>query len=361
MAVLAGIASMLGRFAGRVVNTTLGWATVLLFGKVPASRQGLLLAIVLGALVWVALIVGVIVPDLGAVLLAAVPLPDFVEESWVRLAMLAGAIFLPALIGLAAVFVQPAEQRARAGLVRGILRGYPFTAVLAVTIAVLAVVATVRRLKAMARRWETAHVPVIVKPGAYEEVLASLRDVLEQAGLEHSAQRAGAFISTPPRLLDAVAGRSLGGLVPDRLMQLVGPGLEVLVYPSDVAISGTKVNVARARAAIASRLTHAQAYMTTSGEAQKFEDDLQRARYEPALLPGLESRLARLIVPFEEWETLYRQRLQVELAETGPPDSARRPEITRHRPSALDVAVAAFGLGLVALDVVLLMGRRRDG
>ena len=55
----------------------------------------------------------------------------------------------------------------------------------------------------------------------------------------------------------AFAGRSLGALVPDRLMLLAGRDLEVLVYPSDVAISGTKAAMARARAAIASRLTEA--------------------------------------------------------------------------------------------------------
>ena len=68
MAILAGIASLLGRFAGRVLNTTLGWATLLLFGRVPASRQSLLLVIVFGALVWLALIVGVVYLVIAAIL-----------------------------------------------------------------------------------------------------------------------------------------------------------------------------------------------------------------------------------------------------------------------------------------------------
>jgi len=347
---------MLGRFAGRALNTTLGWATVLLFGKVAANRQGLLLLMVLGALAWVALFVGVLVPDVGALLIAAVPLPDFVDEGWVRLGMLIGALTVPALIGLAAVFIQPADQRpAGAGLLRSVVRGYPFAAVLALTIVVLALVATVRKLKAMARRWETAHVPVIVKTGAYEEVLGALSDVLKAAGLDHHLEAADRFVSTPPKLLDAVAGRSLGALVPDRLMQLVGPGLEILVYPSDVAISGTRDNVARARAAIAARLTDAPAYMTSTAEAQRFEDDLARTRRGQADLDALDARLARLAVPFEEWETLYRQRLQVELADAGPAVRGRPAAgaSSPRRPSRLDVAIAAGGLGLIALDVVL--------
>ena len=39
MAFLAGIAGVLGRFAGKFLTTTLGWASTLLFGRVPQDRQ----------------------------------------------------------------------------------------------------------------------------------------------------------------------------------------------------------------------------------------------------------------------------------------------------------------------------------
>jgi hypothetical protein len=32
----------------------------------------------------------------------------------------------------------------------------------------------------------------------------------------------------------------------------------------------------------------------------------------PAALASIDARLARLVVPYEEWEVLYRQRLQTE-------------------------------------------------
>ena len=85
-----------------------------------------------------------------------------------------------------------------------------------------------------------------------------------------------ALISGPPKLLDLIAGRALGDLIPDRLQLLVGENLEILVYPSDLAISGTRDRVAMARAAIVTELTEAPAYMTTSAEAQKFEDELEK-------------------------------------------------------------------------------------
>ena len=75
-------------------------------------------------------------------------------------------------------------------MIVSILRGYPFAAVLSVILVLLAVVSSVRKIRSMAKRWEDAHVPVIVKPGKYEEVLAMLRDKLERAETsDHSTVR----------------------------------------------------------------------------------------------------------------------------------------------------------------------------
>lgn len=259
MAIVGSVFALFGRFAGRLLNSALGWATILLFGKVEAGKQTTLLVIALGSVLWVLAIVGVAVPDVGTFMLAFVPVPDFIDEDWVRLAMLGIVLILPLVIGIAAiVMTDPASRPGGTRLIGGVLRGYPFTFVLALTIGLLAVVSLLRKLRSLARRWEDAHVAVIVKPGAYDRVLADLREVLAGAGLAVRPLPAPAILSLPPRVLDAVAGSALGDLVPDRLMLLSGQGIEVFVYPSDVAISGTKDAVARARAAIAAQLTRSR-------------------------------------------------------------------------------------------------------
>ena len=105
MAILTGVVAILGRFAGQVLNLTLGWATLLLFGKVPQKKQIVLLVMVFGSLVWVALVIGVLIPDVGTFLIAFVPRPDFVQESWIRLGMLIGALTIPLVIGIAAALI----------------------------------------------------------------------------------------------------------------------------------------------------------------------------------------------------------------------------------------------------------------
>ena len=73
MAILAGLLGFIGRFAGKVLTTTLGWASTLLFGRVPDDRQVVLALITFGSVVWAALVIGVVLPYVGAFLVAAVP------------------------------------------------------------------------------------------------------------------------------------------------------------------------------------------------------------------------------------------------------------------------------------------------
>jgi hypothetical protein len=139
VAILASVFGMLGRFAGRILTTTLGWAGTLLFGQVRKDRQVVLAAITFGSVVWMVLLVGVVVPDAGTMLLAFVPVPDFVEPLWVRIAMLAAAIALPIVVGGAILFMlEPADRPSGMDAPRLVLRGYPLTAALAITIVFLA-------------------------------------------------------------------------------------------------------------------------------------------------------------------------------------------------------------------------------
>jgi hypothetical protein len=377
MALITGLVGILGRFAGRLLNSSLGWATVLLFGKVAGRKQPVLLGIALGALLWVALLIGIVFPDLGTALIAVVPAPAFVSRDLIRLAMLAGAIVVPLLIGVGALFVTEAERRPRGpALVGGLLRGYPFALLLALTMVLLAAVAIVRKIQSLVRRWEDAHVAVIIKPGRYDEVLGDLEHVLRRGGVPVVRRAAPGVLAAPPRILARVAGTGLGGLVPDRLVVLAAPGLEALVYPSDISIAGTKDLVARSRALIAAQLTSAPAYMTTSAEAERLEDELRGiAELGPGLprvaldrLDAVDRELMRLTVPFDEWETVYRERLQLErdILAGKPPAQlpaalpmGARVASPSPRPSLLERAFAIGSMALLLLDVALLAGRGR--
>ncbi len=264
------------------------------------------------------------------------------------------------------------------------------------TLVLLGLVGIARFVHHLALRWTDAHVAVVVRPGGYEQVVADLERALDDAGLAMSRRPAPAVLAVPGRLLGSIAGPGVRSLVPESLVQLAGDGLEVGLYPSDIAISGDRMRVARARAAIASRLIATAAWMTTTAEAQEIEARLERlaaarsAGGEPgaasasdsqaaavdmaAELRSIDEALATLPIPHEEWEVLYRGRLQVErdlLAGSRPgasfpgggprtlaPDRNGRRREADALPDWLPAAIAAGGFVLTAADVALALAER---
>jgi hypothetical protein len=402
MAFLAAIFGFVGRFAGRVLTTTLGWASTLLFGRVPQQRQIVLALVTFGSVVWAALVIGVLLPDAGALLVAAIPAPEAVDRGWIRLAMLIGALIVPLVVGIATLFVfAPVDRPRGRALLEQVVRGYPLCAALAITLITLAVVGVVRFVHHRAIGWVEAHVPIVVHPGGYDRVVADLERALDDAGLAVERRPAPGPLAIPGRMLGRIAGPGIRSLVPDRLIELIAPDLEVGLYPSDISIGGRKTLVARARAAIATRLTGTAASMTTSAEAQAVEAKLEAVaasrvaggrpgsdapgtRMIAATLRAVDDELAVLTVPHDEWEILYRQRLQVErdlLLERAPgsvlasetpsaavagwsePDGQRRARGRAEAPSGdrLEAIIAAAGFVLIALDVITaLIDRQRN-
>jgi len=337
MALLAPLFAFIGRQVGRIVQMAFGWATILLFGRVPQRKQLLLAGVALGSILWVVTLIGVLLPDVGAWLIAFVPAPDVIEEGWIRLAMLFLAIVLPLAVGAGGLLLMDAADRPSriGGKAVQVLRGYPYAAVLSLVILFLLVVAPIFKLRTIIKRWEDAHIPIVIKPDAYDRVASDLEAAVDGAGLDMSRARAPRVLEAPSRLLAAVGGESVRRLVPDRIVMLRAPSLEVTIHPSDVAVAGSKEAVARARAAVANRLTKTEAFLTASEESQEVEDAI-RALRDPAdrdkalaTLEAIDARLAKLTVPYEEWEVLYRQRLQVErdLLRAGTIEPSRDPTV----------------------------------
>ncbi len=80
MALFAPLFAFIGRQVGRIVQMAFGWATIMLFGRVPQRKQLLLAGVALGSILWVVTLVGVLLPDAGAFLITLVPAPDFIDE-----------------------------------------------------------------------------------------------------------------------------------------------------------------------------------------------------------------------------------------------------------------------------------------
>jgi hypothetical protein len=331
MVLLSGTFTVLSRLIGAIAGKTLGWVVILLFGRVPQSRQHLLSSMALGSIVWLVAVVAVLVPLANELLVAAVPRPGFVQRDWIRLALIGAALLLPAVVGATMTALSPEDAReGPLGRIGQVIRGYPFTAVLAGTIVFLAAWGLVRVAKAMRRGWQNVHLPMMVKPGRYEAVADDIEKALARAGVDVVCRPASPWFVVPPRLLAFVGGTRVGGLVPDELIGFGARDLGILVYPSDVAIVGRADLVAQARSAVVRCLTFTDAYLTTARESEKIEDRLRELSRRPFVqsmdFEPIDALLTSLAVPSDEWETLFRLRLQVEheTLVTGAAPVARR-------------------------------------
>jgi hypothetical protein len=317
------IFGILGRFAGDLLTSALGWASSLLFGRVPRSHQIFLVVMMAWSFTWVVMVLGLLVPSVASFLLSSTPHPPFVDQAWVGFALLLGVIFLPLGVGLAGYLV-PAEGERPTGaaMVRDVLRGYLLAPLISGLLAFLAGVGITRKVRSWRHGWSDTHVPIVVKPGGYHRMVVDLQAALASVDLPVTVEDAPWVLTLPAQLLTRVAGGNVRKLRPDRLVELTGPDLRIGVYPSDIAISGVSRNRKRARAAVVSRLATTSAHLTTSAEAQELEDRLGHLA-EPGGLPGtgaaaraafaaIDARLLDLAVPTDEWDILYRMRLQIE-------------------------------------------------
>jgi len=327
MAIVQVFLAALARSAGRILNTAVGWATTMIFGRVPEKRQIYVSVMTFGSLVWIAVVVGIAFPSVGTFLLSFVPLPSWVDRKWVRLAMTVAAVVLPALVGTVSLLLRdPDERPTGMARLRTVLRGYPFTLGLSVTLLMMCVLAPVMKLQTLMRRWASQHIPVVVRSEDYDDVLAQVQRVLAAGGWRTDRRPASWMVRLPTRVLTLLAGRTLDAYVAQQLTTLRGEQFEAVLHPSDLVLSGEERQVVRARSLLAEHLAFGKAYLTWTKDAQALEDEMRSVHRRLALGPEsrhsggpgpaldhVDSRLKDLDVTYEEWDVLFRQRLLLRL------------------------------------------------
>jgi hypothetical protein len=355
MVIIQALIAALARSSGRLLNTAFGWATTLLFGKVPAHRQVYLSVLAFGSVIWLLVILGIAFPAFAAWMLTLAPLPEWVDDRWIRLAFLVAALVVPLVIGGVSIFILDPSERPQGvvGTAQAVVKGYPSSLGLALTLVLMTIFAPVLKARALIKRWTNQHVPVIVEPPHYEAVVRDIQLALGQGGLQTERRLATWMLRAPSKLLTLLAGGAVESLVAERLTTLTSPKVEILLHPSDLVISGREMDVARTHAIITEQLTFAQAYMTWTREGNELEDRLrtvweqlrtQPARSAPAgprpdgragdgqdgrkcpkrdghtpdppdlleRLRAIERDLRKVEVSYEEWEVLFRKKLMVE-------------------------------------------------
>jgi hypothetical protein len=328
MIVIQAVLALLIRSLGRVFNMAFGWATVMLFGRVPQERQIFLSIVAFGSIIWLTAVIGVAFPGAATFLLAFVSLPQWVHHIWIRIAMMVAVLVVPPLVGESAIrAMQPDAQPMGWSRIRSaLLSGYRVTSGIALALVALMLVAPVLSIRNFMRRWTTRHIPIVIHREDYLEVLDRVQAVLAAGGMPAERSPAGGLLRLPTVIMAFTTGRKIRGLDTEAARLSTG-SVEIFLYPFDLVISGHKPHVSRAQSMVAERLPLTRAYMTWSHEGNVLEDRLKHTRkgVEKPLRAGCLAAaeamaevaqvgrdLASACLPYEEWEVLFRQMLMAE-------------------------------------------------
>ena len=302
----------------------LGWATAIYFGQVP-GRQGRILSVIsLLAAGWVIVVVGFAIPIFGGALLEATGVigDNFDVEAIHYIGLVAAIVLTPPFVAASTVYAQFHEERSIGAWLRRVVVSYPATAMLGASVLQMVAFTPVLLLQRWRQKRKLVQVPLVMREGSDDDdLLEAVRGALAEIGLtDVSIAEATGPKSWPLRTVGFASRHLLGAVVRGEPMRLRVDGIEILAYATNVAIQGRKRDAYRVRAALERELAFRNAYLTWNEEAQAFEDDLQRLHRSAdgdleALRAGLDEVQERIDVASlntEEWNVLYRLRLQVE-------------------------------------------------
>ena len=309
----------------RSASFALGWATSLYFGQVP-GRQGRMLSVVsLVAAGWVIVIVGFAVPILiGAALEATgVIAENFDVEVIHYLGLLAAVVGIPPLVAAITVWGEFHDDRSVATWLRLVPMSYPSTAMLGASVLQMVAFTPVLLIQRWRRRRKYVQVSLVMREGSDDDALVeALIDALSSIGIEdvRVTEASGPKV-WPMRTVGFAAEHLLGAVVRGEPMRLSAGEIEIYAYATNVSIQGPKEGTYRVRAAIQRRLGFGDAYLTWNDDAQGIEDALIAAHDDArgdvprlrARLDEIQERMDTASLNSEEWNVLYRRRLQVEL------------------------------------------------
>jgi hypothetical protein len=320
----------------RSASFALGWATSLYFGQVP-GRQGRMLSVIsLVAAGWVILVIGFAIPILTGALLEAIGVieENFDVEFIHYAGLTAGVVLVPPVVAAIAVWGEFHDERSVATWLRLVPVSYPATAMLGASVLMMVVVTPVLLFQRWRRKRKYVQISLVMREKTDDDDMAdALRDALASIGIPDAQVAEATGPKTwPLRTVGFAVKHLLGAVVRGHPMRLEAGELEIFAYATTISIQGPKEDTYRVRAAIDRTLGFRDAYLTWNDEAQEIEAQLLTAHQEAngdaealrGRLDEIQADMDSASLNSEEWNVLYRRRLQIELAErTG---SARKGE-----------------------------------
>src|SRR5918992_1053736 len=301
----------------------LGWATALFFGQIPGNKGRLFSIMALISAAWVIVLIGALIPlAAGIVAQEAEIIGPAVEIELWQLVLLAIALVVapPAMVAVAEMGGFNDDGWSWSRWLGRVPISYPISASLGVSVLLMVAITPFVTLQRMRRRHTILHVPLVVRDGRHEELVADVERVLERLGRDPTRSELKGPVSWPLRTITFAARHLLGSVVRGDPVRLRDRDVELAMHATNVSIAGPGKAAYPLRAAIMKELAFSPAFLTWSEESQTLEAKLKELHDDWAGdLDALIDRLDRVQEEIDatelrsdEWSVLYRLRLQLE-------------------------------------------------
>ena len=247
---------------------------------------------------------------------------NFDVEEIHYIGLVAAIVLAPPAVAATTVYAQFHDERSIATWRRLIPVSYPATAMLGASVLQMVAITPVLLYQRWKHKRKLVQVPLVMHEGTDDDDLReAIEGALRSIGIDDVAvTEATGPKSWPLRTMGFASRHLLGAVVRGEPMRLRADGLEILAFATNISIQGPTEDAYRVRASIERELAFRNAYLTWNEEAQGFEDALQRL-YDRAdgdveelrrELDRVQSRIDVASLNTEEWNVLYRLRLQLE-------------------------------------------------
>ncbi len=309
---------------GKSASFALGWATAIYFGQVPGKQGRVLAVISLASAAWVIVVVGFALPLLaGAGLEAAGAIErNFQVTPLVVLGLWAAIVLTPPAIAGVAVLLEFHEKRTLGRWLRMIPASYPATGSLGAGVLQMVAITPFLVAQRLIRKQSLLQTALSMREHTDDDDLAQVvAGALRSLGIERvEVEQARGPITWPMLTLGFAAHHLIGAVVRGSPVRLRADGLQLFAYATNVAVLGPSGKAHRARAALERELPFDRAWITWSEDARDLEDAIVQAYRDAADDPAalhrrldeVQERVDSESLNVEEWNLLYRLRLQAE-------------------------------------------------
>lgn len=302
----------------------LGWATALFFGQIPGNKGRVVSVVALFGAAWVIITVGAGLPiglALAGRALGLLPGDAAQLDPWLLLALAGAVVLMPPAIVAFVEFAGFDSKRSWGRWLRRVPTSYLLAGSIGISVLQMIVITPIVTLRRWREGRRVAQIPLVIAGRrGIDDLADELQKLLRELGFEPERDQLRGPVSWPFRTLRYAAREMLGSVVEGQPVRLKDGSVELVIHATDVAVTAPKDETYRIRAAIERELAFANVFLTWSEDSQRFEKELMRLgeKRDGSLdsfvgkLDALQERIDRAALKSDEWNLLYRLRLQVE-------------------------------------------------